>query len=717
MNYLVGVIIERSASILDRPFYYFSKNKINNNVRVIVSFNNVNLVGYVESVTPINSKEEYEKEHGFSLLEIKDVIDESPLLNNELYDLVHYISYHYVTPLIQCYKVCLPPSLKPSSGKKTPIKYQKYVTLIKDDNNLNETQKQLVNRLRISDLPLKDCSSSINSLRNKGIVNVYDKEVYRSPYYKDYPKINDYKLTNDQQNVLNEINNSNDKVYLLHGETGSGKTEIYINLIKDCLKNNKNVLFLVPEISLTPLMIKRIKERINEPIAVFHSLLTNGEKYDEYRRIKENKVRVVVGARSAIFAPLINIGLIIMDEEHSTTYKQDDMAPKYDTLDLALFRLKYHDAKLILGSATPSLITMTKAKKGIYHYLSLPNRINNCLCKTTIVDMKQEEQNNNFSFISSLLRQKIIDRLNKKEQIILLLNQRGYSPYLICEECKETVKCPQCGIPLHYHRDKKLKCHYCGKEYDFIKYCPNCGAPSLKLRGYGTQKVEEYLTKQFNCNVKRLDLDSSKGYQHILEEFENKKIDILVGTQIIAKGLDFDNVTLVGVINADIGINNPSFRASEDTFSLLYQMIGRGGRGDKVGEAIIQTMNKNHYAIKYAANNDYNVFFNEEYQIRKLKNYPPFRYISRLMFLANNIDKADYWAYKTKEYLINLNIDRLEVLGPSKPYIEYFNGKYRMVLTIKYFNLDEIIKVLNDIKNILDNNVIMYVDLNPLKGD
>ena len=717
MGYLVGVIIERSAQALDKPFFYYSDKFLINNVRVLVSFNNAPLIGYVEEVTELMDRNQYEKEHGFKLNEVLEIIDDKPLLNEELFQLVHYLSNHYCTPLIQCYKVVLPPSLKPSSGKKTPIKYQKYVSLNSFDCKLTDKQLELVNRLKVCDLPLKECSNSITSLRNKNIVTIYDKEVYRSPYYKDYPHIEDYPLTNEQKIVLDEFKNSDDNIYLLHGETGSGKTEIYINLIKEYLAKGKNILFLVPEISLTPLMVKRIKERIDEPIAVFHSLLTNGEKYDEYRRIKENKVRVVIGARSAIFSPLQNIGLIIMDEEHSTTYKQDDMAPKYDTLDLAIYRCKYHNAKLILGSATPNLVTMTKAKKGLFHYLSLPHRINNCLCKTYIVDMKKEEAKHNFSFVSSLLKEKIIDRLNKKEQVILLLNQRGYAPYLTCEDCKKTVTCPECGIPLHYHRDKKLKCHYCGREFDFIKHCPNCGSHNLKLRGFGTQKVEEYLTNTFNCNVKRLDLDSSKGYQHILDDFENKKIDILVGTQIISKGLDFDNVTLVGVINADIGLNSPSYRASETVFSLLYQMIGRSGRGDKSGEAVIQTLNPDHYAIVHAANNDYNGFFNEEYQIRKLKNYPPFRYISSLMFLADKQDKADYYAFKTKEYLMSLNIDRLEVLGPTQPYVEYFNHKYRSVLTLKYFNEDEIIKVLNVVRDRMQDNVSMYVDLNPLKGE
>ena len=719
MGYIANVIIERSSLSLDQPFSYYSEDEIKSNVRVLVPFNGALLTGYVEETFFVSSKNEYEEKIGFKVLNILKVIDNEPLLTDEIYNIAHHMAIKYIAPLINCYKVVLPPSLKPTSGKKTPIKYQKYVHYEKDDDKkLTENQLELINKLKISDISLKDAGNSVNGLVKRGIVSVYDKEVYRNPYYIDYPKTNDLPLTNDQLNVINEFKNSDDKVYLLHGVTGSGKTEVYINLIKDYLNKGKNILFLVPEISLTPLMVRRIKERIDEPIAVFHSLLSNGEKYDDYRRIKEGKVRVVIGARSAIFAPLTNIGLIIMDEEHSETYKQDDMSPKYNTLDIALYRADYNNAKILLGSATPNIVTMTKAKKGIYHYLALPKRINNDLATTYIVDMLEEEKNKNFSFISRLLKEKINDRIAKHEQIILLLNRRGYAPYLVCEDCKKTVSCPTCGIPLHYHKDGKLKCHYCGYETPLIKHCDVCGSPHLKLRGYGTQKIEEYLANNFNARVARLDLDSSKGYQHILDDFENNKIDILVGTQIIAKGLDFKNVTLVGVINADIGLNSADYRSAERTFSLLYQVIGRSGRGSKKGEAIIQTINKDNYAIEYAANQDYEGFFKEEYSYRKLMNYPPFRYIASLIFVANSQDKADFYALKVKKILENKHIDKLEILGPSEPYVAYFNNKYRSKLILKYFNEDDMTILLNELrKEIEDKDVSMHVDINPLKEE
>ncbi|MDY4788477.1 MAG: primosomal protein N' [Bacilli bacterium] len=719
MVYLLKVIIERSSLSLDQPFTYYSNEKVFAKTRVIVPFNNVLLTGYVLEVTTIESLQEYENSVGYAISEIKEIIDNKPILNDEINSLVSYMKYAYATPLIQCYKVVLPPSLKPTSSKKIRIKYQKYVRLVDDTitNKYSNKQQQIIELLKKGDIAQKDLPFSIDSLLKKGVVESYDKEVYRSPFYSNYEKIADYQLTNDQKRVVDEFLNSEDHIYLLHGVTGSGKTEIYINLIKYYLKENKNVLFLVPEISLTPLMVKRIKERIDEPIAVFHSMLSSGEKYDEYRRINENKVRVVVGARSAIFAPLDNIGLIIMDEEHSESYKQDDSSPKYHTLDIALKRVEYHNCKLLLGSATPNLVTMTKAKKKIYHYLQLPKRINNNLATTTIVNMLDEEKKHNYSFISTLLKEKIIDRLNKNEQIILLLNRRSYAPYIVCNDCRTAVKCPHCNISLHYHKNGKLKCHYCGYEIPKMNHCLKCGSPNLKLRGYGTQKVEEQLQSMFNCKVARLDLDSIKEYQKILEDFESHDIDILIGTQIIAKGLDFKNVTLVGVIDADIGLNASDYRSSERTFDLLYQVIGRSGRGEKSGEAVIQTINPDNYAIVHACNQDYDSFFNEEYNYRRLMNYPPFRYIVSLMFLANTKDLADFYASKIKKMLEEYNLTKVEILGPSEPYIAYFNNKFRSKLIVKYFDHRQMRDIINSIQQKLDNRVTMYVDYNPLKEE
>ncbi|WRK51871.1 primosomal protein N' [Coprobacillaceae bacterium CR2/5/TPMF4] len=400
---------------------------------------------------------------------------------------------------------------------------------------------------------------------------------------------------------------------LIHGVTGSGKTEVYLHLSKYVIQNNRTVLMLVPEISLTPMMVNAFKHKFGKEVAIIHSRLSPGERYDEYRRILNHEVKIVVGARSAIFAPLENIGLIILDEEHDPSYKQESK-PRYQTAQIARIRAKYHHCPVVLGSATPSLESYSRAIKGVYDLYELPKRINQFpLPEIELIDMAKEMRQQNYSLFSRAMQKQIQARLQAKEQIILLLNKRGYASFVRCLDCGEVIKCPHCDVTLTYHKQERmLKCHYCEYQIPIMKHCPNCKGTNLKHFGTGTQKVEEQLENLFpGVKVIRYDVDTTKnkdGHQKLLQQFENHEADILLGTQMIAKGLDFENVTFVGVLNADLSLNIPDFRSNERTYQLLEQVSGRAGRGKKKGTVMIQTYNPDHFVLQCVKTHDFNRF-------------------------------------------------------------------------------------------------------------
>lgn len=730
---VANVRIEHQVFSLDTPFSYeIPKNKIVvAGVRVSVPFNNTALVGYVMSVEDLSiTKEEYEEKNGYPIKEIIDVIDEKPLLNDELLEVAKYMAHTTVSSLISCLQTMLPPSLKPNSSKHIKMKTAKFVRVISSFSNIKITPKQEEcfyflepygdEGYKKSELPFGD--GIIKALVQKGLVEVFEKEVYRNPYQEIVPLLEkEIVLSNEQEKAINEIINSSDKTFLLEGVTGSGKTEVYIRLTQYYLTQNKKVLILVPEISLTPQMVRRFKERVGDCIAVFHSGLSNGEKYDEYRRILRDEVSVVIGARSAIFAPLTNIGIIILDEEHSDAYKQDSM-PRYHARDIALFRAKQNNAKVVLGSATPSLETKARAGKNVYHQLYLKNRISlHGLPSVEIIDMLKEIKTGNYSIFSKRLVEKINDCLESNEQVLLLLNKRGYAHNLTCKSCGYTFKCPHCDVPLTYHKkDNTLKCHYCGLSMPKSSYCPECGSTYLRSSGFGTQKVEEEINKLFpSARVIRMDYDSAtitKKYQSILDDFGEGKYDILLGTQMIAKGLDFENITLVGVLNADIGLSI-DYRASERTFDLLAQVVGRSGRSSKKGFGIIQTNNIDHYAIRYAARQDYEGFYKQEMQYRLLRKYPPYRYITSLMLSSKNREALEKKAYEIKNDLLSYKLMDLVVLGPAEPYLAKLNDQYRLRLLLKYKNTEVVLKILHQIKEKMRGNskVNLTIDVNPLE--
>lgn len=728
---VLGVIIEYTVNSLNRPFSYAyrGEEKIVPGIRVLVPFGRSKVVGYVLSVEETSLDVlEWENKTGIKLKEIISLIDTTPVLNEELVKVADEVSAYYLSPLISVYQTMLPPSLKPkkSSLSKPKIAYDKYVRVCTDDEEgLTPKQLELFRRIKAEGLVLKNDikSTLVPVLEAKDKIQIVLKEKVRLTQ-EEIPHVDDFPLNEEQTKALRSILDDHYSTYLLEGVTGSGKTEVYLQASKEMLKRGKTVLMLVPEISLTVQMVRRFKSRFTN-IAILHSGLTPSEKYDEYRRIARGEVKIVVGARSAIFAPLKNIGLVIIDEEHVETYKQESI-PYYHALKVAQIRQKYNEGmKIVLGSATPSLETKIRALKGVYHQLYLTKRFNDSvLPKTEIVDMLDYNNIDNASVLFSVkLREEISLRLKKKEQVLLLLNRRGYAPNITCRKCGFTFKCPTCGLPLTYHNfDHLLKCHHCGYVAKMVDKCPKCGGESkyFSMVGTGTEKVENELKKFFpKAKILRLDSDVATvrtAVSNVISSFENEEADILIGTQMIAKGHDFKNVTLVGIILADIGLNIPSFRAGERTFNLLTQAIGRAGRHDKEGKAIIQTYSPKNYIIYDASIQDYNRFFNEEMAIRKAGQYPPYTYCTLITFASENEKNVIDISHHFKDYFVakfaNINVD---VIGPSEPFLVKMNGKYQRKILLKYKKYNDVYPILKEFMEQISKNskVSISIDVDP----
>ena len=708
---IVEVLIEYAKSSLNRPFSYFynGQKKLVKGIRVLLDFNHRDIVGYVVKVEETNKTiEEYEEEKGFSISEIKDVIDDEPLLNEELLSLLEEVSSYYLVPKISVLQSMLPPSLSPrkSSLKAPKIAYDQFLEVI-DDNEEDLTNKQieLLRFIKLEGRVLKrDIKqvSIINKLLEKERIKIV-KEEKRRLKIPDYKYQTPPKLSEDQNKVIDEFNNSNDLVYLLEGVTGSGKTEVYLNLSEQVLKAGKSVLMLVPEISLTPMMVEYFLHRFQNNVAILHSELTPAEKYDEYRKIAHGDCKIVVGVRSAIFAPLKNIGLIILDEEHTESYKQDNL-PFYHAREVAIMRARYHKAKVLLASATPSLESRARGQKGVYHMLYLTKRINNQKLPTTkIVNMLDYHNIDRDSYIfSHALRQSIHETLAKNEQAILLINRRGFSTHVTCRNCGHVFKCPTCGIALTYHKkDNMLKCHHCDYVEPLGETCPECGDAHLIKTGFGTERIEEEVQRLFpSARTLRLDSDSAKNKSKIpevIETFRKKEADVLIGTQMIAKGHDFPDVTLVGIVLADIGLSMPSYRSNERAFQLITQAIGRSGRKEKPGTAIIQTYLPSHYAITFAARQDYELFYRKEMEMRKLQFYPPYAYLASVTLRAKNEESVIENTYRIVDFLNDEFMDTAQILGPSTPYIPYDMGLHVSCILVKFRDPDKANKIFETI--------------------
>ena len=536
-------------------------------------------------------------------------------------------------------------------------------------------------------------ASSLKTALKHGYIKSQKVSVYRDPLaHLEVEQSQSRTLTEAQKAVYEQVAQAleahQDQTFLLEGVTGSGKTEVYLQLMAKASQMGRGAILLVPEIALTPQMVRQVKSRFQTGVAVLHSGLTNSQKYDEWRRIIRGQATIVVGARSSIFAPIRDLGLVIIDEEHETTYKQSD-TPRYHAREVAIWRCHYHQAPLLLGSATPSLESRSRAQVGRYQHLRLPERVNGRpLPPVTLVDMTKEMAQQTTDELSSVLKDKIADRLAKGQQIVLLLNRRGYASYMLCRECGQVIQCPRCDISLTYHKhEHRLKCHYCDYQSPVPDRCPNCHSDYLRTFGLGTQKIEELLNQHFpEARVIRMDMDTTrKKGQHeaLLDRFRRHEADILLGTQMIAKGLDFEAVTLVGVINADTALNLPDFRAGEKTFQLLTQVAGRTGRGRFEGEVLIQTYNPDHYVMQLAQQHDYESFFYYEMKRRHLGHYPPYFYTTLITISSKYQAKAQAMSHQVKQTLLASGAP-IEILGPSQGAIARINERYYFQLLLKY---------------------------------
>ena len=721
----VSVLTQIGAKAVDQTFFYHVPKLLENNikigVRVRIPFGNMILDGFVLGISD-NSSYDNSK-----IKDIIDVIDEEPVLNKEMLLLGKYMSDNLLASLSSCYQVMLPKALKAEVKSNIKIKYDRYLHRIKSieeidryiDNCKYESQINLLCKLKEGDILITKMSSSINTIIKYGFASIIYEECKRYKYdgISNYKRVN---LTDKQRLVSDTIISSFGKsdTFLLYGVTGSGKTEVYMDVIEKAINNGKSAIMLVPEIGLTPQIVGKFISRFGNVISVLHSKLSDSERYDEYRKITNGESKIVIGTRSAIFVPFTNIGIIIIDEEHTSSYKQDNN-PRYSAINVAEWRSKYHNCPLVLGSATPSLESFAKAGNHVYKLLSLTERAGGSVLPiVNIIDMKEEVKKGNF-ILSDMLKNKISDVLSKGEQAIILLNRRGYSSTISCKECGYVYKCPNCDITYTYHKSSNnLKCHYCGYSMVLPNKCSICGSDNLKDYGLGTEKLEETLNSLYKARIVRMDVDttSKKGqHQKIIDDFGEHKYDILIGTQMIAKGLDFPLVTLVGVVSIDSSLTSPDYRASENTFQLLSQVSGRAGRSENKGEVIVQTFNPDHYAITLAKNHDYIDFYKEEMKVRKMLKYSPYYYMVLVSITSKDYELGFKEANKIGSYIRNNISNDSIVLGPTMANMFKVNNIYHYQIIIKYRKDDSLMKVLKFIidMQVRNNKIDVSIDFNP----
>lgn len=721
-----NIIIEYEAKSLNKTFIYkvpaHLKDKIKVGMKVYVPFGNKKVMGFVLELLSQNNTE-------FTPKDIIDIDNEWLILNEELLSVGKYLADTTLCSLITAYQTMLPSSLKIKKQEHNYELFDEFISIADKIKALEYickyprriAQIKAINQLlELGKVDKKSLSPEIyKALKENNLLTITKEKRYR--IQKSATDLIKKELTSCQLDVYNSVDFTKYATYLLYGVTGSGKTEVYIKWIEKCIALGKTAIMLVPEIGLTTQIAKRFYESFGSDVAIFHSSLSEGEKFDEYLKIMKGEVHVVVGTRSAIFVPFDNLGIIIIDEEDSSSYKQDNN-PRYHAKDIAIYRGKYHNIPIILGSATPTLESKARADKGVFKLLKLPNRVGDAKLPTIhIVDMESEMKKRNTIF-SDYLTEKITEKLSRKEQVILLLNRRGFSTYITCSNCGYTYKCPNCDITLTYHKTtNNLICHYCGYQKQKDSLCPKCHEDSLNYYGLGTEKLEEKLKEKFPvAKVIRMDQDTTRNkgmHERIIEDFKNYKYDILLGTQMISKGLDFPRVSLVGVINADASLNIPDYRSSEVTFSLLSQVAGRAGRSTIPGEVILQTFNPDNYVIKCVKENSYDHFYLQEMQFRQKLKYPPYYYLVSIKVIGKSYEETLESAKKTKKYLdANLKKETI-VLGPTTASILKFNNEYRLQIIIKYKFDDNLLPTLKDLDNLFvgDKNTRLEIDFNPLR--
>jgi len=732
------VILPIANKNVDRPFTYKvpdeMQGKIEVGMRVIVPFgmNNKKYEGYL-----INFLDEVD----FDESKIKSIIDspdEQALLSKEMLDLVKWMHKKYYTSMSECLKCVIPIGVM-----KSHVQTAKYISIVESDEDLintillqNNKQSEVLRFLldygktKLNDVAksLKITTAPIKTLEKKNAILIEEIEINRNPVNikKDnsrVPKV----LNTEQENAVKEATDMFERKFkkpvLIHGVTGSGKTEVYMEIISRVLKEGKQAIVLVPEISLTPQTLERFVERFGDVVNLTHSKLSNGERYDQWRNARQGSISIMIGSRSAVFAPFKNLGVIIIDEEHESSYKSDT-SPKYDTREVAIKRGLLNNALVIMGSATPSIESFYKVEQRLYSLATLKHRVNQNPPIVSVIDMRLELLKGNRSIFSDALKISMHENLKRNEQTILFLNRRGYSTFVSCRKCGHVMMCDQCNVNYTYHAEiNKLVCHYCAKEIKSPTECPACESVFIRFFGVGTQKIEHEVKKLFpTARVARMDMDTtSKKNSHgsILSKFRSGEIDILIGTQMIAKGLDFPNVTLVGVVAADIALNAGDYRSGETTFQLLTQVSGRAGRAVKQGVVYIQTYDPEHYSIKFAKDANYKDFYDYELALRRQMNYPPFSYIFVILFTCEDekklISSLHDLAHVMKVYNKN---EKFKILGPSPAIISKIKNKYRWKIIVKHDEEENLksfvfycIEKLEKVRNL--KNISMNLAINP----
>lgn len=736
-----NIIVDITHEKLDKIFQYrvpsHMEGELSIGMEVLVPFGKGNRMtkGYVV---------DFAENCDYDLSKVKEIAEISRkgmAIEGKLVALAAWMKENYGGTMIQALKTVLP------IKQKEQAKVKKKVRLIlneeegktKLDFYLHKNQKARARLLAaLLDEPVLDYDlinkklnitlNVVRALEEQGVLSIESEHVYRNPIQNRKQQEKNICYTDEQKNAIEYFWGDYQKqqygTYLIHGVTGSGKTEVYMEMIARVAAKGRQAIVLIPEIALTFQTVMRFYRRFGDRVSIMNSRLSAGERYDQMMRAKAGEIDVMIGPRSALFTPFPNLGLIVIDEEHENTYKSEQI-PRYHARETAIARAKLEQASVILGSATPSVEAMYRAKHGEYKLLELHNRSGNQeMAKVHVVDLREELREGNRSILSRKLQQMIADRLQKKEQIMLFLNRRGYAGFISCRECGFVVKCPHCDVSLSYHRNGKMVCHYCGYEQERVQICPECGSRHIGEFKAGTQQIEEVVKKHFpEARVLRMDLDTTRskdGHEKILAAFANEEADILVGTQMIVKGHDFPNVTLVGILAADMSLYSNDYRAGERTFQLLTQAAGRAGRGAKKGEALIQTYSPKHYAIVTAAAQDYEAFYEEEIHYRELMGYPPVDNLLAILVSCEKEALLETGCKYLKEFAVRIRgAEEVAIIGPASPGIGKINDVYRKVLYLKTEKYDTLIKMKNKLEQYIEvnpgfNPMRIQFDFNPM---
>lgn len=735
-----NIIIDISHEKLDRTFQYIipeeMKEQIHAGMEVLIPFGNGNrmIKGYVLEITDVPE---------FDIDKMKQVFEiskNSMQIESHLIALAGWIKENYGGTMIQALKTVIPVKQKIKSKEKRSL------VLLLDDQKANEqlelyikkknkARERLLRELirtkeldyELATTQLHISSSVIKAFVEQEIVKIESTKIYRNPVLANQK--DDFKivLNKEQQyivdSILDDFNKKKKKTYLIHGITGSGKTEVYIHLIQEAVNNGKQAIVLIPEISLTYQTVMRFYKHFGSRVSIINSKLSSGERHDQFERAKNGELDVMIGPRSALFTPFSNLGFIIIDEEHEGSYKSETV-PKYHARETAIERARMSGASVVLGSATPSIDSYYKALEGEYELYSLNKRTSDSALPTVeVVDLRDELKAGNRSILSIRLRECIQDRLDKKEQMMLFINRRGYAGFVSCRACGHVMKCSNCDVSLSAHNNGKLICHYCGYDERMVKQCPTCGSKYIGGFRAGTQQIEEVVKKEYpQAKVLRMDMDTTKskdGHEKILSAFANGEADILIGTQMIVKGHDFPNVTLVGVLAADLSLYSNDYHASERTFQLLTQAAGRAGRGEKKGEVVIQTYSPKHYSITSSSNQNYKEFYEQEISYRGIAGYPPVSNMLAILISSDKEEQAQQGAWLLKKRMDEMQLSNTTVIGPSDCTIAKVNNIYKKVIYIKQKKYETLIQVKNSMEQYIDKNdkyknVNVQFDFNPM---